>query len=70
MAPEKARPGQTIDVKITLKDPQGKPVAGEVTLHLERGFAISGTVKSVAGKPLDERLEEIGAQLAWVRDYL
>jgi hypothetical protein len=22
------------------------------------------------GKPLDERLEEIGAQLAWVRDYL
>jgi hypothetical protein len=21
-------------------------------------------------KPLDERLEEIGAQLAWVRDYL
>jgi len=24
----------------------------------------------VDGKPLDERLEEIGAQLAWVRDYL
>jgi len=24
----------------------------------------------VYGKPLDERLEEIGAQLAWVRDYL
>jgi hypothetical protein len=22
------------------------------------------------GKPLDQRLEEIGAQLAWVRDYL
>jgi hypothetical protein len=22
------------------------------------------------GKPLDERLQEIGAQLAWVRDYL
>ena len=22
------------------------------------------------GKPLPERLEEIGAQLAWVRDYL
>jgi hypothetical protein len=22
------------------------------------------------GKPLDERLEEIGTQLAWVRDYL
>jgi hypothetical protein len=24
----------------------------------------------VDGKPLDERLQEIGAQLAWVRDYL
>jgi hypothetical protein len=24
----------------------------------------------VEGKPLDERLQEIGAQLAWVRDYL
>jgi len=22
------------------------------------------------GKPLDERLQEIGTQLAWVRDYL
>jgi len=22
------------------------------------------------GKPLDERLQEIGIQLAWVRDYL
>jgi hypothetical protein len=22
------------------------------------------------GKPLSDRLEEIGAQLAWVRDYL
>jgi hypothetical protein len=27
-------------------------------------------VADVDGKPLDERLEEIGAQLAWVRDYL
>jgi hypothetical protein len=24
----------------------------------------------VDGKPLEERLQEIGAQLAWVRDYL
>jgi hypothetical protein len=32
-----------------------------------------GTIAEMAdqdGKPLDERLEEIGAQLAWVRDYL
>ena len=28
------------------------------------------SVADVDGKPLDERLEEIGAQLAWVRDYL
>ncbi len=27
-------------------------------------------VSDMDGKPLDERLEEIGAQLAWVRDYL
>ena len=27
-------------------------------------------VADVDGKPLVERLEEIGAQLAWVRDYL
>ncbi len=27
-------------------------------------------VAEADGKPLDERLEEIGAQLAWVRDYL
>jgi hypothetical protein len=32
-----------------------------------------GTIANMAeesGKPLDQRLEEIGAQLAWVRDYL
>jgi hypothetical protein len=27
-------------------------------------------VPDTYGKPLAERLEEIGAQLAWVRDYL
>ena len=27
-------------------------------------------VAETDGKPLAERLEEIGAQLAWVRDYL
>ena len=27
-------------------------------------------VPETDGKPLAERLEEIGAQLAWVRDYL
>jgi len=27
-------------------------------------------MSDVDGKPLAEQLEEIGAQLAWVRDYL
>jgi hypothetical protein len=32
--PEKARPGQTIDVTVKLADPKGLPLAGEVTLWL------------------------------------
>ena len=32
--PESARPGQTIEVSISLKDPSGKPLAGEATLWL------------------------------------
>ncbi len=32
--PDVAMPGRTVDVTITLKDPQGRPLAGEVTLWL------------------------------------
>jgi uncharacterized protein YfaS (alpha-2-macroglobulin family) len=32
--PPTARPGQTIDVAVNLKDPQGRPLSGEVTLWL------------------------------------
>lgn len=32
--PEKAKPGDTIEIKIRLKDPHGKPLPGEVTLWL------------------------------------
>jgi alpha-2-macroglobulin len=32
--PEKARPGQKVEVRIDLRDPQGKPQPGEVTLWL------------------------------------
>jgi uncharacterized protein YfaS (alpha-2-macroglobulin family) len=32
--PEKARPGQKVEIKIDLRDPQGKPRPGEVTLWL------------------------------------
>jgi hypothetical protein len=35
-----------------------------------RRAATLGHVSEADGKPLDERLQEIGAQLAWVRDYL
>ena len=35
---------------------------------LDRGY--SWPVTEADGRPLDQRLEEIGAQLAWVRDYL
>jgi len=43
--------------------------------RLERSFGVGASEYSLLmatpdGKPLDERLEEIGAQLAWVRDYL
>ena len=37
------------------------PTPAPDTLHL---------MADLEGKPLDERLEEIGTQLAWVRDYL
>ena len=36
----------------------------------ERRHRYHRRVADQDGKPLDERLEEIGAQLAWVRDYL
>jgi len=35
-----------------------------------RGGGTLAHVTEHDGKPLDERLKEIGAQLAWVRDYL
>jgi hypothetical protein len=37
---------------------------------LIRGAGYPAFVPDETGKPLDQRLEEIGAQLAWVRDYL
>jgi len=37
---------------------------------LDQAPGYARRVADMDGKPLDERLEEIGAQLAWVRDYL
>jgi hypothetical protein len=39
------------------------PVSGQMGRYDRR-------VAEVDTKPLDERMQEIGAQLAWVRDYL
>jgi uncharacterized protein YfaS (alpha-2-macroglobulin family) len=47
--PEKAMPGETVDVTVTLNDPDGKPLAGEVTLWL-----VDQAVLALAPeKPLD-----------------
>ena len=40
------------------------------TRALTRDAGTLARVAELDGKPLDERLQEIGAQLAWVRDYL
>jgi hypothetical protein len=44
-----------------------RPPAHRASRGRNRG---ADPVADADGKPLDERLEEIGAQLAWVRDYL
>jgi uncharacterized protein YfaS (alpha-2-macroglobulin family) len=60
--PETARPGQTIDVKITLRDPKGQPLSGEVTLWL-----VDQAVMSL-GK--EARLDPIPDFLRPVRSHL
>jgi len=55
--PDMARPGSTVPVEISLKDDQGKPLAGEVTLWL-----VDEAVLSLASEatldPLDELIKE------------
>jgi hypothetical protein len=55
--PETVRPGATVPVEVTLKDDQGKPLAGEVTLWL-----VDEAVLSLAPEgtlhPLDELIKE------------
>ncbi len=47
--PDKAMPGETVDVTVTLNDPDGKPLSGEVTLWL-----VDQAVLALAPeKPLD-----------------
>ena len=44
--------------------------ARSLACALIRGAGYPALMADESGKPLDQRLEEIGAQLAWVRDYL
>ncbi len=51
--PETARPGATVPVELTLKDDQGKPLAGEVTLWLVDEAVLSLAPEGTLN-PLDE----------------
>ena len=47
--------------------------AAEATCPRDSPTPVAATLVAwprLDGKPLDERMQEIGAQLAWVRDYL
>ena len=60
--PETARPGQRVDVTITLKDPQGRPVAGEVTLWL--------VDQAVLALGKEQRLDPLPDFITAVRSHL
>jgi uncharacterized protein YfaS (alpha-2-macroglobulin family) len=64
--PETARPGQTIDMTISLKDPQGKPLAGEVTLWLV-DQAVLALAKEARLDPLPDFITKARSHLE-VRD--
>ncbi|WNG45477.1 hypothetical protein F0U60_16245 [Archangium minus] len=55
--PETARPGATVPVELTLKDDQGKPLAGEVTLWLVDEAVLSLAPEATL-HPLDALIKE------------
>lgn len=59
--PAQARPAQEIDVAITLKDPAGKPLAGEVTLWL--------VDQAVLALGREQRLDPVPSFLTAVTSY-
>jgi alpha-2-macroglobulin len=64
--PEKARPGQKIEVKIDLRDPQGRPLPGEVTLWLvDQAVLALGLEQRL--DPLHDFITEVDSHLA-IRD--
>jgi uncharacterized protein YfaS (alpha-2-macroglobulin family) len=61
--PETARPGQKIDMGILLKDPDGKPLAGEVTLWLV-DQAVLALGKEQRLDPVPDFIQPVRSQLA------
>lgn len=64
--PDKALPGQTIEMTVTLRDPSGRPRAGEVTLWLV-DQAVLALAKEARLDPLPEFLPD-RASFVWLRD--
>lgn len=64
--PERALPGATIDLRIALKDPQGKPVPGEITLWLV-DQAVLALGREQRLDPVPDFLTPVASHLA-VRD--
>ena len=60
--PEKARPGDKVDVTIHLSDPQGKPMPGEVTLWLV-DQAVLALGKEQRLDPLPDFITEVKSNL-------
>ena len=60
--PDVAMPGRTVDVTITLKDPQGRPLAGEVTLWL--------VDQAVLALGKEQRLDPLPDFITQVRSHL
>jgi alpha-2-macroglobulin len=61
-APARARPGETIEVEVELRDPRGAPLAGEVTLWLVDAAVLA------LGK--EQRLDPLPDFITEVRSFL
>lgn len=62
-APQKGRPGEKIDIKISLSDPAGKPLPGEVTLWLVDA-AVLALGKEQPLDPVPDFITEVSSQLS------
>jgi uncharacterized protein YfaS (alpha-2-macroglobulin family) len=62
-APEKALPGATVPITLTVKDPKGKPVAGEATLWLV-DQAVLALAKEARLDPVPDFVDARDSQLS------